>query len=298
MRLNKLLKIITATLISTQLFSFTPALATDTTTLLQSGAMINFTNPEKLEVQINSLDDIEAVADFMLKCIESRQTSVEFEIKGSPSSSEILEKFEQAWYRAITKDYYTMDKANITYGCRSYSNGRRVGVINFKYNWTETQEKEMLSEIDAILVKIVKPNMSDLDKEKAIHDWIVDNISYDYTSYNAVLAGTIDGTDGNVYTAFKTRKAVCHGYTMLTKLMLNKAGIPCIVVSGTADNNIRVANHAWNMVYVDNQWNYLDVTWNDQGDGKAPRYDYFNCTTQKIVSNHTWDKTQYPIVNK
>ena len=49
--------------------------------------------------------------------------------------------------------------------------------------------------------------------------------------------------------------ALCGGYTDTMALFLEKMGIP----------NYRIAseNHIWNLVYINNEWKHLDLTWDD-----------------------------------
>ena len=52
---------------------------------------------------------------------------------------------------------------------------------------------------------------------------------------------------------------VCEGYSRAFKVLCDKAGIPCFLVSGVANGG----GHMWNAAQVDGSWYYLDVTWND-----------------------------------
>ncbi|MGN0633492.1 MAG: transglutaminase domain-containing protein [Oscillospiraceae bacterium] len=52
---------------------------------------------------------------------------------------------------------------------------------------------------------------------------------------------------------------VCEGYSRAFKVLCNKAGIPCFLVSGVANGG----GHMWNAAQVDGSWYYMDVTWND-----------------------------------
>lgn len=82
---------------------------------------------------------------------------------------------------------------------------------------------------------------------------------------------------------------VCQNYAEIFKAMCVQAGIPCQVVSGQPD-------HAWNRVYVDGQWLYVDVTWDDPTTSSPTmRQDYFLVGPEVMVKGHWWDDEDYPM---
>lgn len=97
---------------------------------------------------------------------------------------------------------------------------------------------------------------SDYQKIKIIHDYLVDNISYDKTiSKNNIY---------DIYGALVNKEAVCEGYAKAFKYLMDKVEIECIVVIGDATNSDEnTQKHAWNYVKLDNAWYAVDVTWDD-----------------------------------
>ena len=135
--------------------------------------------------------------------------------------------------------------------------------------------------------KIIAGCRNDKEKVKAINDWLAENIYYDYESL----------IKNNIYNAadpikvFKTRHAVCSGYSRLARIMFYHAGIPCLNVTGYAGTikpnklykKIR-SNHEWNLVYVNKKWHILDTTWDSNNE-------YFGKGNKENVSgkpNHTY----------
>lgn len=106
----------------------------------------------------------------------------------------------------------------------------------------------------------VQSDMTDLEKAIALHDYIVINCEYDYDNY---LAGTIPQISYSAYGVFANRTAVCQGYALAYKLLLNKVGIECYMVTSKA------MNHAWNLIVLDGEYYQVDTTWDD------PVRDYF-----------------------
>ncbi len=94
---------------------------------------------------------------------------------------------------------------------------------------------------------------NDYEKAMAIYKWVCENVYYDYDAYNGV--GEYDGQSALV--ALEEKRAVCGGYASLTAMLLQGAGIPARYVYGTAGTDY----HAWNYVYIDGKWSFMDTTW-------------------------------------
>lgn len=152
---------------------------------------------------------------------------------------------------------------------------------------------QVCDKADKIIKEIIKPGMSELEKEKAIHDYIVLNAKYDYDNY---LKNTMPDDDHTLYGILINGIGVCDGYAEATQLLLNMVGIKCIVVQGQANNNEGWRNHAWNIVQINGGYYQLDTTWDDSLD-KAEgcvRYNYFNASDKELSKNHKWDDNYYP----
>ncbi len=100
----------------------------------------------------------------------------------------------------------------------------------------------------------VEQGMSDLQKAIVLHDYLAVNCEYDYAN---LKANTLPSESFNIYGVFVKRAAVCQGYALAYKYLLNQVGIECHMV--TSD----VMDHAWNMVRLDGQYYQVDVTWDD-----------------------------------
>lgn len=152
----------------------------------------------------------------------------------------------------------------------------RYILFDFSMDYFETKEQREFvdKEINKILTQIISPSMNVREKVKAIHDWIVSNVSYDttlsrHTSYEALTG---------------SKTAVCQGYAMLTYKMLNKAGIPCLMISSSE------MDHAWNVVNIDGQWYHLDTTFDDPIGGRGIDYYFFLLTNEKMKETHIFNE--------
>ncbi|MDE7131457.1 MAG: InlB B-repeat-containing protein, partial [Lachnospiraceae bacterium] len=100
----------------------------------------------------------------------------------------------------------------------------------------------------------VTDGMSDDMKATVLHDYLVINVEYDYDNY---LSGNIPGDSYNAYGTLVNGTAVCNGYALAYKYLLNRVGIECYMVTS------RSMNHAWNMVKLDGEYYHVDTTWDD-----------------------------------
>lgn len=132
---------------------------------------------------------------------------------------------------------------------------------------------------------------TDREKVKAVHDWMVKNIAYDYDNY---LAGTIPSTSYGIAGPILHGKSVCQGYAETFDFFMELLGIDCEVISGTANNGSGNGwgGHAWNKVKLDGQWLYIDVTWDDPLPDRGNTvywYKYYLVTDPTFGGNHRAD---------
>lgn len=166
--------------------------------------------------------------------------------------------------------------------------------IHFVYRFPRTTLLRYLNEAENkatdIVNAVITPNMNDYQKELALHDYIVNHAHYDDINYQN---NTVPNESYTPYGILIKNTGVCAGYAHTMRLLLNKNGIECIVVSGKADGG----DHAWNIVKLDDKYYHLDVTWDDPVGKDQLRYYYFNLTDDMIAVNHAWDQNRYPRCN-
>lgn len=131
--------------------------------------------------------------------------------------------------------------------------------------------------------KCIRNGMSDLQKAKAVHDYIIKNCQYvrtedSFTAYGALVNG----------------RAVCQGYAAAFNLMAGKCGLRSMAVCGTTLGGA----HAWNYIKIGSKNRYIDCTWDDTGKiGKGIVYTYFNVSEKKMQKEHTWNDADFPSGN-
>ena len=128
--------------------------------------------------------------------------------------------------------------------------------------------------------------LTDYQKILKIHDYLVDNTSYDSTLAKSNIY--------NLYGALVKKECVCEGYSKAFKYLLDEAGIQNVIVIGKATNSEgKSENHSWNYVLLNNTWYAIDVTWDDpiiRGGGtlsNKSKYKYFLKGQTTINKDHT-----------
>jgi len=139
-----------------------------------------------------------------------------------------------------------------------------VNKLAMELSLTETLELGIEGLADALISGME----TDLEKVKAIHGWIVSNITYEDVDGKKVKYYDVIVNPGY---AFMYRETNCQGYSNLFHRMASHAGLETHVVAGYAipeedpeyllGNNFLAPNHAWNIVKISNEWYHIDLTW-------------------------------------
>ncbi|NLI89255.1 MAG: DUF5050 domain-containing protein [Epulopiscium sp.] len=150
-----------------------------------------------------------------------------------------------------------------------------------------------------IINEIISPDMSEYEKTKIIHDYVVGNTSYDIETAESFLRG--EDSDSNSFTAYGVlinNKGVCQGYAEATQILLSLAGIESDLVIGHASNEDgEPVPHMWNVVLVDDKYYMLDTTWDDPVGVDLILYNYFLIDSATLSKTHTWAYDEYPECN-
>lgn len=148
-----------------------------------------------------------------------------------------------------------------------------------------------------IVSGLIKKDMSDYDKEKLLHDYIVNNTRYDSINYNA---GTVSEDSYTAYGSLIKGTAVCQGYSEVTELLLKMAGLECRIVSGESFRNSKWSEHVWNIAMIEGAWYHLDSTFDDPVIKNVDNmliHQYFNLTDDEAAKINRWKRTDYPVCN-
>ncbi len=136
--------------------------------------------------------------------------------------------------------------------------------------------------------RIIRSSMTDVQKAKTIHDWIINNTRYDIENF---YSGTIPYESYTTTGVLKNHVAVCQGYAEAFQAMALNAGLDTELTTGKANGIGGYGGHAWNQVKVDNIWYNIDVTWDDPVSSTDMLvYDYFLIPDYMIETDHIFDR--------
>lgn len=139
---------------------------------------------------------------------------------------------------------------------------------------------------EALAKHLTQPFSDEAKKVRSIYSWIALNIVYDE---NAILSSTENNQSAD--NIWKTRVAVCEGYSNLFNDLCASAEIESRMVKGYVKNftvgDMRFPNHAWNSVKIDGKWRLLDVTW------ASVNFEIDEVTSQELKENMTRHKLDY-----
>ena len=156
---------------------------------------------------------------------------------------------------------------------------------------SKDQINNILSQTDTIrqmIVQAIPANSTNFQKILYVHDWLIENLSYDETLGEA--------NRSNIYGALIEKKVTCQGYAKAFKYIMDALSVPCVLVKGDATNSTgQTEKHMWDYVMINDGWYAVDATWDDPivvGGGvasKDTKYKYF-CKGKSILSNHFEEK--------
>jgi hypothetical protein len=203
----------------------------------------------------------------------------------SLANKDQLNQLDKSFNLALkSNDYIHYIYSGYRYSAKSTKTGEINVSFTITYLETKAQTIYVKDQVQLILKEIIKPNMTDFQKEKAIHDYVVSHIAYDTNLANY-----------SAYAALTKGKTVCQGFALLTYRMLDEVGIKNQIVEGYAGGR----SHAWNLVQIEGNWYQLDTTWDDPVPFEKGRVldTYFNLTDAELQKDHSWVHTNYPVAD-
>lgn len=155
------------------------------------------------------------------------------------------------------------------------------------------KDRAILARCREAMEERVTEGMTDFQKEVALHEWLLDNVDYDYDVYEP--GSEPDRSDNNnPYGALVNGRAICLGFASTFQLLLELAEVECLTVVGSSGGKRDAyEDHAWNMVRLEGEWYGIDPTWNEGNRNSG--YRYFNVTSDFLrETDHQWDYESIP----
>ncbi len=170
----------------------------------------------------------------------------------------------------------------------SYDDYGKV-TLKIEHIYSNNDIKLINAKVEEIEKEIWNSSMSNEDKIKEAHNYIINNSKYDKDrSDNNIVKYKSDTAYGSLLEGY----SLCGGYTDAMELFLEDMGIKSYKISSE--------NHVWNAVNLNNAWYHLDLTWDDPitTDGSdILEYNFFLITTSELSElegeQHNYDKNVY-----
>ena len=169
----------------------------------------------------------------------------------------------------------------------------------FNYILDQSDRNARQAQIDAYtgaFLDSIAQGLDEYGRVLAVYEHLISDTEYDL-GVKAKKAQDIqdDETSASqtIASVFIDKKTVCSGYSKATQYLLNKLGVFCIYITGSAKGE--GSGHAWNMVRIDGDYYLLDTTWGNPVNITSPgekvmTYNYFLLTTGEFNKTHTPDE--------
>ena len=221
------------------------------------------------------------------------EASITLTDTSSTVTQENLNQFVQTvevLYKAVVDDcpelFYVTGNASLS-GSGSSATGLQVTITPRylpDYSGKIPVFQEKLKDVIAYVESFSDP----MEQALAAHDYLITCCAYNWdTAANNNAPSPTESYVYSAYGALVDGDAVCQGYALAYKLILNKVGIPCVTVSSIA------MKHMWNLVQLDHNWYHVDVTGDDptpnvEGGGRHANF-LRSDTGIATEGHHDWD---------
>ena len=169
---------------------------------------------------------------------------------GVPNEGDYLMWQYGGW--RVGGSYYTSD--GVCYLTLTYA---------LTYYTTAAQEAQVTLRLAQVLADLGVSSTTDLNKIRAIYDYLCENVVYDYAN----LGDSSYLLKHTAYAALINGTSVCQGYALLFYRMALELGLECRLITGYSNGE----GHAWNIVKLGDLWYNLDSTW----DAGQTNYAYY-----------------------
>lgn len=117
-----------------------------------------------------------------------------------------------------------------------------------------SKAEDIYNKAKAVLRKICDDDMTQIEKARAIYEWIIINCEYDYQAVNtySIMNNWWMYDAWFAEGVFNNEVAVCDGFAKAYLIMARLEGIPAVRVNSD--------DHAWNKIYIDGKWYGVDTT--------------------------------------
>ncbi|MDE7107231.1 MAG: hypothetical protein K2O39_02805, partial [Clostridiales bacterium] len=226
----------------------------------------------------------ECTEEYDLTSVLTQRELGDYIINKSPAIPVALGAARDAFYLDHPELFYVdVHKMRLTFSSDGNTHVAYLGAgreNNYYADYTAASKAEVKAvvadfntQVEAV-VTAAKAKSNVVEQIQYVNEYLCQNAKYDFGAYDDVHSDR--AYNGYVYTAYGILnsgdgKALCEGYSKAFKVIMDKLGIPCVLVAGPACNGIDSVDgrestyepHMWNAVRVEGEWYGVDVTWND-----------------------------------
>lgn len=203
----------------------------------------------------------EKLGQYLAKQMLNGQTVIDLSnYSESLSTDKLMDNFQEAMYQNP-----------LILGVRSIQLSKTGDKLLISYD--EDNQKDYFKkqetirqEVKKVNQKIIKKEMTELEKEYAINQYLIDSAKYDDKALENAEKNQFKQVDKAFSDSFTpygvliNKNGVCSSYAGAFKLLADEAELESIVVTGTLEGNVP---HAWNKVKIEKEWHIVDSTNND-----------------------------------
>lgn len=155
--------------------------------------------------------------------------------------------------------------------------------IDISYTYPLLEAGKLLEQMNRIANEVAS-RCQGMDAQRIasyLHNFLVERITYSECNNRRNEAHNIVG-------ALINHSCVCEGYAKAYKFLCDKAGVPCMVVTGTAaGSNGFHESHAWNIVKIGQDCCHVDVTFDEYVDRAYCSQSHLFLSTDEVLVGHT-----------
>ena len=240
---------------------------TETVNLLQDGGL--YETSYSVQLPLYEASTMEAFEEAVAKACRSYADELNVSSFNIPATD-----IGDMYFSAITNSGDLFYVSN-TYSYAKDSDGYVTRLI-FNYDYTQEEAEPMIEALDEAVEKAmagVDENWSEVETALYFHEYLVSNSAYTSGYYD-------------MYELLVNKRGVCQSYAIAYNYFLRKLDMQSKIV--TSDS----LDHAWNLIRVDNEWYYVDVSWDDVSPdtpGKTKHNNFLRSKDGFIAAGHTDD---------
>jgi len=209
---------------------------------------------------------------------EIKEASLQFKGEYTTAVKKITRgEFERA-FKAVISDHpeiFWLESYKLKLKVFSNKNLDTRQRINLEFGYTEKEAIETKSKIEVEYNRIIGEAVSlgtNSEKIKYVHDELIQIGTY--TIYEEKDKIRFQ----NIVSIFETGESVCSGYAYGFKFIMDKLDIKSITMTSSLKSGVA---HIWNMVELDGEWFYIDITWDEKAG-----YNYFLVGREILEESH------------